>query len=122
MQLSVFVDLAGMLKQLAETASAEHTEALFRTVISRAYYGAFGHARKYAEAKRGFKPRGEADDHKELARLFTGKFGQVANRLTELRQMRNKADYEENPPVQWEIASEVALRYAKKIIEALQLT
>ena len=63
-----------------------------------------------------------ASDHKQLARLFTGKFGQVANRLTELRQMRNKADYEENPPVQWEPASEAALRDAKKIVEALKLT
>lgn len=121
MQFSVFVELAGMLKQLAATADAEHVEPLLRTVISRAYYGAFGHARKYAEAKRSFKPKGEADDHRELARLFVGKFGQIANRLTDLRQLRNKADYEEDPPVEWDVASEVALRDANKIIVALKL-
>ena len=122
MQLSMFVDLAAFLKQLAQTADVQNQEPLLRTVISRAYYGAFGHARQYAEARRGFKPRGEAEDHKQLARVFTGKFGQVANRLTELRQMRNKADYEEDPPVQWELASEAALRDARKIIDALKLT
>ena len=110
MRLSVFVELA-------QTADDQNKEPLLRTVICRAYYGAFGHARQHAEAKRGFKPRGEAEDHKQLARLFTGKFGQVANRLTELRQMRNKADYEENPPVQWEVASETALRDARRDVE-----
>jgi len=122
MQLSAFVDLADLLKQLAQTARESDVEPLLRTAISRAYYGAFGHARQFAQARRGFKPRGEAEDHKQLARIFTGKFGQVANRLTELRQMRNKADYEEDPPVHWELASEAALRDARKIVEALKLT
>jgi hypothetical protein len=94
---------------------------LYRTVISRAYYGSFGHARQYAEAKRGFKPKGEAEDHRALAMVFTGKFIQVANRLTELRQMRDRADYEENPIVNWELTSETAIRDARKIVEALKL-
>jgi uncharacterized protein (UPF0332 family) len=122
MQLRVFVELAGLLQQLAQTASAENVEPLLRTAISRAYYGAFGHARQFAQAKRGFKPRGEAEDHRELVRVFTGKFSQVANRLTDLRHLRNKADYEENPPVEWEVATEVALQDAKKIVGALKLT
>lgn len=54
-----FIDLARELEKQAAVAS--DSEALLRTALSRAYYGAFCHARNYAQAKHRFRPRGEAE-------------------------------------------------------------
>ncbi len=74
-----YVDLARELEKQA--LGAVDKEALYRTVISRAYYGAFCHARNYAQAKHKFHPKGEAEDHQGLTAIFVGKFTQVAKRL-----------------------------------------
>ncbi|MCI0638102.1 MAG: hypothetical protein L0Y72_02840 [Gemmataceae bacterium] len=94
-------------------------EALLRSALSRGYYGAYGHAKYHAIAKKGFQPKDEATDHVELARLFIGKFQQVGKRLRELRRLRNKADYEDDASMQWEDATAAALIEAKKVIDAL---
>jgi hypothetical protein len=59
-----FVDLARELARQA--ASAIHPEALLRTALSRAYFGAFGHALDYAMSFLHFHAREDADDHGRL--------------------------------------------------------
>jgi len=112
-----YVELARELEKQALAAS--NKEAWYRTVISRAYYGAFCHARNYAQVEHKFQPKGEADDHKRLTALFVGKFTQVGKRLKSLRQLRNMADYENDPPLHWDIAARSAILEAEKILQAL---
>jgi hypothetical protein len=56
-----FVVLAHSLARQAEGTA--HSEPLLRTALSRAYYGAFCHARNIAIQRLGFQSRGEAEDH-----------------------------------------------------------
>jgi hypothetical protein len=113
-----YAELARELEKQA--LEAVDKEAWYRTVISRAYYGAFCHARNYAHAKHKFHAKGEAEDHKRLtALLIIGKFMQVANRLKSLRQLRNMADHEDDPPLHWDFAAHSAIQEADKILQAL---
>ena len=69
-------------------------EAAQRDAISRAYYAAFGHARKYAEDWLGFVPREAAEDHGRLgAHLKSRRRRGTADRLARLRDWRNDCDY-----------------------------
>lgn len=73
-------------------------EAILRTVVSRAYYAAFGHALQYAVAYLEFAPRirpdERAQDHGRLrAHLTRRRRRQVAETLDDLRQWRNDCDY-----------------------------
>ncbi|MCI0380290.1 MAG: hypothetical protein L0215_22115 [Gemmataceae bacterium] len=114
-----FVELAQNFQVQALTAPQIQKEALLRSALSRGYYGAYGHAKNHAIAKKGFQPKDEATDHVELAKFFVGKFQQVGKRLRELRRLRNKADYEDDPSMHWEEATAAALIEAKKVIDAL---
>jgi hypothetical protein len=59
-----YLALARALQQQA--GSAPNPEAVFRSALSRAYYGAFCYARNYARDWLGFHPRNDADDHGRL--------------------------------------------------------
>jgi hypothetical protein len=87
-----FLDLARMLQQQA--SQADNPEAVLRTALSRAYYGAFCHARNYARDFLQFQLRGDQDDHGRLkAHLRSKKRQKVAECLDRLRQWRNDSDY-----------------------------
>jgi hypothetical protein len=71
-------------------------DASARCAVSRAYYGAFCHARNYARDTLSFFPTQLPDDHRLLRehlknRRHTG----VASRLGDLSQWRNQCDYED---------------------------
>ncbi len=69
-------------------------EAARRTAVSRAYYAAFGHARKYAQANFGFTPTQTADDHRLIRECFKrNREPNIARWLDELRRCRNSCDY-----------------------------
>jgi hypothetical protein len=70
----------------------------------RNHFSIFCHARNYAKHYLGFDPRNNADDHGRLrAHLTKGKRKGYADRLEQLRQLRNSADYLDDLP--WTDAS-----------------
>lgn len=87
-----FLDLARSLQKNTDADNPD--EAVLRTVLSRAYYGAFCHARNYARDYLGFTARNDPDDHGRLRAHLRGKRRKGdADRLDRLRQWRNESDY-----------------------------
>lgn len=74
-------------------------EAALRTIVSRAYYAAFCHARNYAAARQHFSAQGIADDHRNLREHFRGRNDHgIVTRLDNLRRWRNNCDYDNDLP------------------------
>ena len=89
-----YLELARDLARQSESGEAGQREAMLRSVVSRAYYAAFCHARNYSRDWLNFQPNNTADDHGRLrAFLKTGKRRGVAVKLDQLRQWCNEADY-----------------------------
>ncbi len=90
-----YVELARHLQ--AAAATAPDPEAWRRSALSRAYFGGYCYARNYAVDYLWFNARQRQDDHGALrAHLRTKKRRADADRLDELRQWRNQADYEDD--------------------------
>jgi uncharacterized protein (UPF0332 family) len=74
-------------------------EASLRTAISRAYYAAFGVARRGVRSVR-LETRRSAAEHGEVAAFYAARYGergeQVAAVLGRLRKRRNAADYDDD--------------------------
>jgi uncharacterized protein (UPF0332 family) len=87
-----------LAKELAGLQRSEYSrECAYRSAVSRAYYSAFCWCRNYAEKHSGFKPTGEAKDHKylrEYLRKLGKDWGKIASKLDKLRRWRNKCDYD----------------------------
>jgi hypothetical protein len=113
------VELARDLQHRA--AAAPGSEALFRSAINRAYFGAFGQALTYAAEKHGFHPTATADDHAKLIKHFRDrpKFTGVYQRLQSIRVSRCVADYEDDPQMDWSAATAVSIVDAAWIVTAL---
>ena len=95
-------------------------EAAKRSAISRAYYAAFGEARRYAEARLGFQRRGQVEDHKRLRECFVqkgGKWKEVAMDLNRLRRLRNACDYEDEVS-DLSSATRFALQMAARLMQS----
>jgi uncharacterized protein (UPF0332 family) len=73
-------------------------EASLRTAISRAYYAAFGMARRRVRSVRA--TRQSAAEHGEVASFYATRYGElgeeVATVLGRLRYRRNAADYDDD--------------------------
>lgn len=110
-QWSSFVDFA---KTLYDTS--EDDEARVRTVISRAYYGAFGHAR----LKQGLFVNERKDVHAKVIGAYKDSSDpherQIGIWLDSLRKRRIKADYSNEAAVG---GGNRALREARRILEKL---
>jgi hypothetical protein len=87
-----FVDVARHL--VTQAKGSDNPEAFLRSAMSRAYFGAFCHARNYAVNYLQFSKRDDQDDHGRLRAFLQQKrrTGDAA-RLERLRQWRNQADY-----------------------------
>jgi hypothetical protein len=86
-----YVELARSVTTLAGTFSSEARE---RAGVSRAYYGAFCHARNYAQAILQYKPFNDGRDHKEVREHLRRKnMTPVAIDLDQLHRLRKKCDY-----------------------------
>jgi hypothetical protein len=114
-----FLALAHELQRQA-TAAAE-PEPLLRSAASRAYFAAYCHARNYAKDYLKFDPREDVDDHGRLRAHLSGKRRKGdADRLADLRRLRNEADYVNHLP--WtDIAATVvaALASADRVFQSL---
>lgn len=115
-----FVELARDLRQQASGAAP--SEALLRTALSRAYFGAFCHARNYAAASLGFQPRNDADDHGRLRAHLKGKRAGIAHRLDRLRQWRNDGDYLDSLTFDLDAVVSAAISEAERVVESLVST
>ena len=107
-------------ESLTGNAAAEFSEeAAHRAAVSRAYYAAFGHARRYASTHLGFRPSGTPRDHVLLRQHFVqrGRMA-VARRLDQLRMWRNICDYDDQV-VNLTLLSMAALRAARRVVNAL---
>ena len=91
--------LLGLCKSLSKGVSNVDSETIARTIISRAYYSAFLHAREYLRANFNIHFRGTGDDHtiveSQLMRKVDRHLGSV---IRNLRENRNAADYDLNNP------------------------
>lgn len=80
--------------RIARELSARDDEASHRIAISRAYYAAFNTARNLQRADGLISLVGSSGDHMVLRRVLhdAGQLA-LADRLNQLREWRNKADY-----------------------------
>ncbi len=82
-----------------ELGDVNNNEAQKRSSISRAYYAAFCTARNYLIDDLGCQAGRDENVHKYVAQKFQDnnnrKMREIGNDLSRLRQLRNKADYED---------------------------
>lgn len=117
-----YYDLANELANTHPGKLASSKEAVLRTVISRAYYGAFIEARNYLRDKEGKHPDNKSQTHDFVARQFlsdkrSGR-SDIGKELRLLRAYRNMADYDDvlrNP----KNLARIALNLAQSIIKSL---
>ncbi|MBL4868418.1 MAG: hypothetical protein JKY67_18790 [Pseudomonadales bacterium] len=111
-----FCDLAYRIYQ-GISSSTDDSEAEYRTVINRAYYGVFLTAREAANNNFTTGP----GSHKEVQEFYKnrGKEGYfIFNSLTDLFAERKAADYDINVKISPTKAKSVLTR-SKKIIDSL---
>jgi len=113
------LDLADSL--LGAPPDGVHPEAVYRTVINRAYYAAFGALSTFYRDK-GWAPRGGAEDHSGLRRYVSRRRGGrlQAMRLRELYQARQSADYDR--PEDDDEPLPITERYAREMVAKARTT
>jgi hypothetical protein len=120
-----FLKLARALKAQADAGTLGPVEAVYRTVVGRAYYAAFGYAHEFAVNWLNFIPRHKAEersqDHGRLRALLRDRRRRAAaERLNRLRDWRNECDYiADLPDVRFAERVENALSSAQYVIDAL---
>jgi hypothetical protein len=114
-----YIEVSRFLQR--QTTSGVNSEAVLRSALSRAYYGAFCHARNYARDWLGFRPRYEGDDHGRLrAHLKKSKRWRVSEKLERLRDWRNDCDYQDQLSFDPQIALGSALADADYVVTSLK--
>ncbi|MEK7397872.1 MAG: hypothetical protein AAB116_13145 [Candidatus Poribacteria bacterium] len=96
-------------------------EATFRSAISRAYYGAFCHARNFIRDYENYFPQNNASDHfhvKEHLRQY-GRIN-IARKLEKLRRWQNNCDYKDIIGKDLTPIVGEAIQYAQDIIDQLK--
>jgi len=96
-QWILYLTLARELLTLAENKSVTDIESCYRSVISRAYYAAFGVAKNHLISIGVRIPREKA--HAFVIKQFQDNirnYQVIGNRLLTLRDLRNNADYDDN--------------------------
>ena len=91
-----FLDLS---KNLANTKINLDTETITRTIIGRAYYSVFLHAREYLkEQKQNLRFSGTGKDHGLVENKLMAIDRQLGSTFRTLRENRNMSDYNlQNP-------------------------
>jgi len=89
-------------------------EVAYRTVIGRAYYSVMLCARDYAKIRNS-----SGSVHSDVIKHFETRNRLVYNRMNDLKDLRNKADYKLTETIQKREARE-SLRLAEKILITLK--
>lgn len=106
---------------VATRLAAASTEADWRTAVGRAYYAAFHVARRLFTDLRFLVPRADRAHQYLVFRLSNcgePPVEQAGRDLETLRRLRNRADYDESPPLTQAQAA-AAVRLADDIIRVL---
>lgn len=91
--------LLDLCKSLCQDKSKADLETLTRTIISRAYYSAFLHAREYLKEVKQVQFTGSGDDHTIVEKELMNKVNrQLGSTIRTLRENRSAADYNLNSP------------------------
>ena len=92
-----FLEFAKELMEEIESRWGRLSEAVKRTIVSRAYYSAFCYIRNYEAEHSRFRITYTSEDHKNLIRHLKriGRFG-IATALRNLRKNRNHCDYDDS--------------------------
>lgn len=97
-------------------------EGAKRSAVSRAYYAAFCSVRNYAAQHLNYSIQHSSQDHRQLLnhlrRIGTAPWDDVENKLRDLRQYRNRCDYEDSVSNLDNIV-EASLRLASEILNVL---
>jgi uncharacterized protein (UPF0332 family) len=114
-----FIAPAGKL-----AAAPAASEATYRTVVSRTYYGAFHVARAFL-VELGFKPVGNANVHAFVRHYLnaSGHGGAIraADQLRDLQSVRNRADYDlDDPDVGSQAVAMASVEVAHRVVSALE--
>ncbi|GAA6167849.1 HEPN domain-containing protein [Sessilibacter corallicola] len=97
------------------TANNEPKEIEFRTVVNRAYYGAFLTARDFAKVSNE-----SGSVHSDVIKHFEKKkAGIVSNNLDSLKKLRTKADYKPKETLS-EQEAKTSCRTANKIVREIE--
>jgi uncharacterized protein (UPF0332 family) len=91
-----YLELAKELNEEVESRWERLSEAVKRTIVSRAYYSAFCYIRNYEHKHRNLKIKHKPEDHQNLIEHLK-KIGrnEIANKLSNLRTIRNNCDYDD---------------------------
>lgn len=114
-----YLALAEWLRDNASTI-ATRPEAVYRTIVSRAYYAAHHRARAYLLDKYDFAPNADRV-HEGVIRELNGRGGQdrnLARSLDRLRELRVQADYWLSKPLTKQ-NSEFAILIAQRAIDEM---
>lgn len=112
-----YLELAKFLQRQGSNAFIQ--EAMCRGAISKAYYGAFCHARNYARDYLGYIPKYDNFEHGAIRAYYqTKKMRYIATRLDTLRQWRNACDYQDSVPNLTSIMND-AIKEAEYIFNSL---
>jgi uncharacterized protein (UPF0332 family) len=113
-----FLVVAEALYQNASDAPSN--EAIYRIVISRAYYAAFCTVRNYLRDKGELIPSDKADVHSEIVAWLRDSSDverqRIGNSLKRLRDDRNSADYDDELNGIPQYVAAQSIKSAKNII------
>ena len=117
-----FVNLAREFERgTSQATTADEREAMLRSAISRAYFGAYCHARNYALKFLGFQGSMDVDDHSRLRKHIKDKRrAEVAKKLEVLRLWRNFCDYDDIVTINLAEAVSKAIHAADYVFNALK--
>lgn len=123
-----YLDVADYLYSNCDCISKK--EACLRAAISRGYYSAFCTARNYARDKDNFLVEGNRSLHARIIKFYRNsrgksykkKRGKVATELRRLKDLRNKADYEDSvgDAISYTRTAESAIITSRNVIHLLQ--
>lgn len=115
-------DFLELSKYLVATQSGRYSrEAALRSAVSRAYFGAYSVALKFAESELRFKSTKSADNHKRLRECFrSGNMVSLASALNRLRLWRNQCDYDDEVQ-RLDLMADTAIEQAGTVIGQCRL-
>lgn len=119
-----WVDYLTLAKELKASAGESGTsEACYRSAASRAYYAAFHLVFHYA-CNNGYSPSYDGYDHIAIIKFLRQNSSskdkrKIALELERLKDSRRRADYDDEISQSLDIFAEIAIGYAKGILNKL---
>jgi len=117
-----YLNIARFLHHNGKLSNQITQESAYRCAVSRAYYASYCHARNYAQSIFNFVPNKNSDDHWAVKNEFVKRgraYGDIPGLLDDLRQWRNKCDYDDDAVENISEIVQKAIDNAQKIFDRL---